>query len=240
MKTMIIVLVSLLTQIAAAGDASFLKSLGFSPDGKYYAFVQDRVQDGSGFYEIEMGLIDVANNKYVGRASINQEQYFGEHTIDMEISKAQELEMFRFLKKQLKLKQYGFTKTADENVLVSRPHTDLSQYLDTTFSTDYWVQSGANSTVPTYRLSLKEVPAPKNLDDFCYDQSAMIDLRMTLEESWNSAAKSYVLQKDKKQPKVRRCAFDYSIRKGAVGYIARGSSETVDWSGCWSVGPNNR
>ncbi|RKE84528.1 DUF2259 domain-containing protein [Rhizobium sp. AG855] len=56
----------LLTALAAnAGDVAEMRPLGFSPDGKYFAFEQFGEQDGSGFPYAEIQVIDTETDSYV-------------------------------------------------------------------------------------------------------------------------------------------------------------------------------
>ena len=50
---------------ARAGDAAERDILGFSPDGRYFAFEQYGVQDGSGFPYSEIFLIDLSDDSWV-------------------------------------------------------------------------------------------------------------------------------------------------------------------------------
>lgn len=57
---------ALLTACAAnAGDVAEMRPLGFSPDGRYFAFEQFGEQDGSGFAYAEIQVIDTQTDTYV-------------------------------------------------------------------------------------------------------------------------------------------------------------------------------
>jgi predicted secreted protein len=51
--------------LARAGDAAEREIIGFSPDGRYFAFEQYGVQDGSGFPYSEIFLIDLNDDAWV-------------------------------------------------------------------------------------------------------------------------------------------------------------------------------
>lgn len=63
---------------ACAGDVAEMRPLGFSPDGRYFAFEQFGEQDGSGFPYAEIQVIDTETDTYVAgtpvRALIKREQ----------------------------------------------------------------------------------------------------------------------------------------------------------------------
>jgi predicted secreted protein len=54
----------LLAAPALAGDRAVLNILGYSPDGKYFAFEQFGIQDGSGFAYSEIQVIDLVADKW--------------------------------------------------------------------------------------------------------------------------------------------------------------------------------
>ncbi|GBE42459.1 hypothetical protein BMS3Bbin10_00520 [bacterium BMS3Bbin10] len=51
---------------AQAGEFAERRILGFSPDGRYFAFEQFGVQDGSGFPYADIFLVDTATDEWVG------------------------------------------------------------------------------------------------------------------------------------------------------------------------------
>lgn len=55
---------------ASAGDFSTFQSLGFSPDGKVYAFEESGVQDGSGFPYSTVYFIDTEKDAYLAGTPI--------------------------------------------------------------------------------------------------------------------------------------------------------------------------
>lgn len=62
-KSFILTLIFSITLFA--GDAATFINLGFSPDGKFFAFGQYGYQDGSGFPYAEVYIIDVVKNSYI-------------------------------------------------------------------------------------------------------------------------------------------------------------------------------
>src|SRR5262245_14136735 len=47
-----------------AGDRALIEFLGYSPDGKYFAFEQFGIQDGSGHAYSEIQVIDLVADKW--------------------------------------------------------------------------------------------------------------------------------------------------------------------------------
>ncbi len=67
-----VLLTGLYNSIAFAGDAASRKILGFSPDGRYFAFEQYGVQDGSGFPYAEVFVIDTEEDKWVAEGPVRK------------------------------------------------------------------------------------------------------------------------------------------------------------------------
>ena len=60
------ILLLLMTALAAsAGDVAEMRPIGFSPDGRFFAFEQFGEQDGSGFPYAEIQVIDTETDTYV-------------------------------------------------------------------------------------------------------------------------------------------------------------------------------
>lgn len=55
---------------AGAGDVAEMRPLGFSPNGRFFAFEQFGEQDGSGFPYTEIQVIDTETDKYVAGTPI--------------------------------------------------------------------------------------------------------------------------------------------------------------------------
>jgi predicted secreted protein len=51
--------------VASAGDVAEMRPIGFSPDGRFFAFEQFGEQDGSGFPYAEIQVIDTETDEYV-------------------------------------------------------------------------------------------------------------------------------------------------------------------------------
>jgi predicted secreted protein len=63
MRMRLAAILALLSSPAAAGDFATLNSLGFSPNGKVFAFEQYGVQDGSGFPHAEIFFVDLDEDR---------------------------------------------------------------------------------------------------------------------------------------------------------------------------------
>lgn len=208
MRTLISVLLFVFSIHATAGDASEFRNLGFSTDGKYYAFVQYGTYDGWGAGYAKIDVIDVASNNLIKRVLVNDEDMVDDPTMTQE-------EIIQKAMTEAKLSsQYGISGSNMGNTLISRPNTDFSNYLNTVFSREYWAQGGASTTVLTYKLDLKEVPAPVEAgnNDWCWTDSNMIELSMSWDDNYDGVFETQTLQKDTRQPKSRACSYAYSVQ----------------------------
>lgn len=62
---LVLALVFSFNSAALAGDRALLNAIGYSEDGRYFAFEEFGVQDGSGFAYSNIYLIDLAEDKWV-------------------------------------------------------------------------------------------------------------------------------------------------------------------------------
>lgn len=60
-----VVLLGAMTAPALAGDRALIGFIGYSPDGRYFAFEEYGVQDGSGFPYATVYVVDLAADKWV-------------------------------------------------------------------------------------------------------------------------------------------------------------------------------
>jgi predicted secreted protein len=65
----ILLSLALFVVVARAGDAANLEFVGFSKDGRFLAFEQSGIQDGSGFSYANVTIVDTAKNTLVAQDS---------------------------------------------------------------------------------------------------------------------------------------------------------------------------
>ncbi len=216
----------LLSVFAFAGDASTYQTLGFSPDGKYFAFAQTGTFDGSGFPYAEAGVIEVATNKFVAKKFVVIESEGDEITGTPELALQKALG-------QLKPARYKITpgKNLGQDLLVRLP-TEYSQYGAPVFSFDFWAEGGATMTVPKYEVVLKTKAAEdmtegKWCTEFLGGSPQMLQLSIMGKEG--TSGKTQILQDDSALPKSRGCVIGYDVRrvttyKGAIVVVVGYSS----------------
>ena len=209
-------LIALSASASFAADAMEYKTLGFSKDGRYFAFVETVMQDGSGFPEATATVVDVRQNKLLRfeRAVIQDENGDIKKALKQAIDKVNPA-------------QYGIDAKIKGETLWIRMPTDLSApELSPRFSTYYGVEGGASTVWPRLRVDVSE-KAAGNVEA-CYGFEGAL-LKVTLHNESQDGERHTVLQEDSKLPKSRECSSSYQPRqiieyKGAIVVVIRHQS----------------
>ena len=212
MKKMMLSALMLLTANVSATDAYKYKNLGFSADGRYYAFIESVIQDGSGYPSATGQVIDVAQNRTVKFRTV---------VLDNESSK--ESDAFERVRQELQLNRFGIDGRNPGRSLWVRLDTDLSEPVkNIMFSSNYYVDGGASAVWPKIKLDITEQEAPRSGEPCYGNESKMITLSMTDVESNTSRD----LQVDSRVPASRACSWAYQMRqviefKGSIAAVVR-------------------
>lgn len=198
-KLLCVSFLSLLTfATAMAGQSSHTRPIGFSKDGKYFAFIEYTMQDGSGFTDASVKFLNIAKNDYAEKAVVVEDRN--------EMANLIKTREKALVKAQPILTKLGIVKN-NFDFLVSRLITDM----DVTKSND--LQKKA--TFSTYHTLMSPSSYEVSLDlklgkhELCYDEVEAKMLKVSLKKE---NGKAVVLQEDKELPKSRGCAYDYSIQ----------------------------
>jgi predicted secreted protein len=198
-----------LSAVSYAGDASEYTPLGFSPEGRYFAFAQTGVQDGSGFAYADAAVVDVARNIIVADDSIVLEEE-GDKNPSPQTA-------LKIVLDRLNLKRFNIVagRNLGENLLVRLP-TDFSQYTSAVFSYRYWAEGGATMTIPKYELVLQQKDAEdKSENKWCTDflgkAPQMFQLSLVGRDATDGTTQ--ILQNDLRLPLSRGCVGSYSIQR---------------------------
>lgn len=206
MKLLLFLLIPFWSLIVVAGEASYFTNLGFSSDGRHYAYMQDGVSKKINAYYAQIDVIDVTSNKLIVRKLESAKQGNGK-ILSPEVT-------LRRLLQKIDLRQYGIDKENMGDLLISRPHTDFSQYTQTVFSRTYWAQGGRAAKLRTYTLELQEQDAPVEAhNNWCWAPSKIVELSMKWDEKYLGDQQGFkLLQKDLRQPASRSCSYGYRIQ----------------------------
>ncbi len=198
MKNLILASLLTLSSMAFATDANNFKNLGFSADGRYYAFVESVIQDGSGFPAAYGQVIDVTMNKVV---SVKR--------VVIEDDRVEEREAIRQVVLAINPKRFGIDGRNPGKTLWIRVANDLSAPVKSAlFSPNYYVDAGSSSVSPKLNLEVGETLLPTQ--EKCLGFSSA-KIRVDLQNL--TAGTSILLQEDSHLPSRRDCASNYQIRQ---------------------------
>lgn len=194
----LLLLLTVATVPAWAADNAERAVIGFSPDGRYFAFEQYGVQDGSGFPYSEIFVVDLNANTWM-KGSPFREKVEDEGAL-VSSARAKAAKAASALIAELKITEPG-------EVLASNPPTAAS--LDRhRVSFDAFYLSQLKQPADSYTLNLDLVPfaAPES----CYaEDGKQMGFGLTITDKTKNASKE--IHKDASIPASRYCPRDYDI-----------------------------
>ena len=183
---------------ARAADNAERAVVGFSPDGRYFAFEQYGVQDGSGFPYSEIFVIDLNANKWV-KGSPFREKVENETAL-VSNARAKAAKAAGTLIAELKIAEPG-------EVLASNPPTEASPDRHRMSFAAFYL-SQVKQPADGYTLTLDLVPfaAPES----CYTEDGkQMGFALSIIDKATNASQE--IQKDESIPASRYCPRDYDI-----------------------------
>lgn len=191
---------------ARAGDFANLNFIGFSKDGRYLAFEEYGIQDGSGWAYSNFYFVDVAKNVYAAPSI----------TIRIENDYATERQA-RTKAKLAAAASLRKLRIVERNVgtqVVSRLLTDVSvnHYLSSDTGKTQSVEF-AEIIASMYRKGEYELvmnPSEIKVKDCEYTDQSVYKLELLLKDK--DLDKTLVLQRDSALPKSRSCPLSYAIQ----------------------------
>jgi predicted secreted protein len=193
------------TASASAGDFSTFQSLGFSPDGKVYAFEEFGIQDGSGFPYSNVYLIDTEKDSYLSgtpiRVRIDSEE------ADIAKARADSRDKAKALIDQHKVLS---------NTGVLAAFNPMGEVGADRKRIEYLQHAVEPTPGGSFALALEEVPL--DLTDNCRDitPDGGKGFRLKLVKRDGEAA-DVLLHEDKRVPESRRCPLSYQV-SGAMTF----------------------
>jgi predicted secreted protein len=213
--------------IACAGDYASRQIIGFSPDGRYFAFEQYGVQDGSGFPYSEIFIIDTDADKWVEGSPLRQ-RIDDDKAVQADVRKQARSQADPLLEK-LQITQPG-------ERLASNPRPELSaDPKKVVFNSAHQFTPPVTKPVT---VSLSEKPVdPGECGQYTDEPIKGFNLTMTPEDG-----DAIVLHDDKSVPATRGCTLGYAIadvlrheNEGKTAYAILLHVTTVGFEG-----PNSR
>ncbi len=205
------VLLALLIAIPAAwaGDYAFRDILGFDPDGRYFAFEEYGVQDGSGFPYSNIFVIDTTTDSWADGTPVRR-RIDDEATPLSKVRSEARAKADPILKK-LKIEPRGL-------LVVSNPATELSA---DPYSVRFRLNDFFNMQERAWSLRLTPITVPEPAAT-CENLGPVKGLKLELT---NPEGETKVIAEDKSIPESRFCPRDYAISD--VIAFTSGSETTI-------------
>jgi len=199
----------LLAPVASAGDYAYRDILGFSPDGKYFAFEEYGIQDGSGFPYANVFVIDTAKDDWVDGTPIRRR--IDDETASLATVRKDARSKAEPILSKFKIEPRGL-------LVVSNPATELSA---DPYSVRFRLNDFFNMAERAWSLRLTPLtlPQPEN----CHDFGPAKGLKLELTDP-NGAART--ISEDKSIPESRFCPRDYAI-SDVVVFTPEGGETTI-------------
>lgn len=199
-----IVLLLALASVAFAGDYASLNLIGFSADGRYFAYEEYGTQDGSGFPYSNIYFVETAKNKFAGSAI--------KVLIKTENATEAAARDGSSLRAALMMKNFAIVKGNRGQLVLSHLINDLTWDKD--------VMDGSTETVrfaevlsSAYRSGYYELTLKKNATETKNCKVYELDnylVELSLKDI--EANTSRTLQKDSSLPDSRMCPIGYRIQ----------------------------
>lgn len=208
LKPALVALAALFSGAALAADAPQVSVIGFSPDGRTFAFEQFGVQDGSGFPYAEIFVIDLETDAWVEGSPIRVR-------IDNETAKLADARNEAKAKATALLDARQVTETGE--VLARNPPTeavpDRRKMAFDLFYRSAWPQVEASDQ--RYELKLEEVPVQAPAECTGEEGTPFVGLKLDILQTLGGATRE--LHKDETLPASRGCAVAYDIDSVVAG-----------------------
>jgi predicted secreted protein len=190
---------------AISGDAAQLSIIGFSQDGKYFAFEQYGEQDGSGFAYSDIFITDTGRNAWVKGSPFH---------VLAEDEKAGINEIRRKARAKARNLMTRFKIDRPADIIAANPVTEVvANRKVMVFDTAYYgpasaIQAAGNRDNFRHELQLSNVPVP-NTENCVMDEKVLSGFSLSLRKaSTGIVTQAY---KDAGAPATRGCPFDYQI-----------------------------
>ena len=210
LRTATLVLISLcaLSAVAHAGDFATLNFIGFSKDGRYLAFEEYGVQDGSGFPYSSIHFVDVAKNAFAAKSIVVR--------IDTETATERQARNRARTSATASLRRLRIIEGNRGSQVVSRMLTDISgnhfysEKPDGEQMINFAAVIGSMYRSGDYDLKLKSVKTKPKGCEYAEDDYDVLMLDLSLFDREQN--KTISLQKDSTLPPSRGCPINYAIQ----------------------------
>lgn len=206
------VLLALLIAVPAAwaGDYAYRDILGFSADGKYFAFEEYGVQDGSGFPYSNIFVIDTATDDWAEGTPIRRR--IDDEATPLSKARSEARAKVDPILKKLKIEPRGL-------LVVSNPATELSA---DPYKVRFRLNDFFNMTERAWGLRLTPITVPEPAAT-CENLGPVKGLKLELT---GPEGETNAIAQDKSIPESRFCPRDYAI-SDVVAFTPDGGETTI-------------
>lgn len=179
---------------ALAGDRALIDYFGYSPDGRYFAFEEFGVQDGSGFPYTTIYLIDLSADAWV--AGSPYRVVLEDEESDVDDAREAAYEQAEAKLDEIEISEAAFALAVNGD---GEPNADIGHEL--TFAQPGY---GLSESLEPRRLSLQTFPldSPEDCEGFIGEKAVGFALTLDGEEIYRDAGPL---------PKSRGCTMGYKI-----------------------------
>lgn len=205
---------------AQAGDRAEFNALGFSPDGRYFAFEQFGIQDGSGFPYSDIFLIDLDTDDFAGGTPVRAR-------VDDEAAALSAARQEAFGEASEALNAHGIYRPALPIALRGDGELD-----DEGLTLSYGIpRYGLAETLGQYDLSLDIFKAPSAIDCDLFEGEPM---GYALTRA--SGGETVEIHRDARVPASRRCVVTYKFYGVFIPFESFDNTSAVAVLSVWSHG----
>jgi predicted secreted protein len=187
---------------AAAADSAEALPIGFSPDGRIFAFEQFGIQDGSGFPYSEIFVIDLETDAWLPDTPIRKR--LDDEAADLEDVRALAMEEARTV-----LDRHGIRRLFQ--VLAANPPTEVvADRRVVTFDRHYWSRfAEPGPSENRYQLTLSEFSLEPSSGCPLEPDNTFAGFRLEIFQT--QSGRSLELHRDENLPASRGCPVSYDI-----------------------------
>jgi len=212
----------LLVGTAIGADRSEFDLIGYSPDGKFFAFEEFGIQDGSGFPHSTIFIIDVAEDKWVAGAPYRT-------VVEDELGDLHGARSLTRSAAQHALEALNITHPAQIlafNADGEPPHPELSLPFNIPGHT------GIDAMWGDYRLDISVFDAPSSDDCTPYLEDGSKGFALSLADG----ALNTIIYKDTNVPSSRGCPIAYRVTAVAIPFEDARLTNAIALISVWAYG----
>lgn len=190
----IILVFSISTQASLANEAAERRIIGFSPDGRYFAFEQFGIQDGSGFPYADIFITDLKQDNWVPGSPLHVRQ--DKEATSPQSARDEVLKLASPILQKLNISQPG-------RLVASRQIGELGEPAKSLVFKPYYYTPPEG--IVTLKLEVLDLPVIKSCEGFAKTAKGFA---LTL---LRAKGKAQEIHLDKTVPVSRICPVDYGI-----------------------------